>query len=96
MNRPSSQIVTTEDSTTCIHASRRQHGPASEHLLSEPRFIAEIVKDALNADRRIPWDDWAPDYALVRDEIAHMLPGDFHDFNQRLDSGRLSAVHRAA
>src|SRR5690606_32507094 len=34
------QIVTMEDSTTCIHASRGKFIPASKHLLAEPAIVA--------------------------------------------------------
>jgi molybdopterin-dependent oxidoreductase alpha subunit len=79
------QIVTMEDSTTCIHASRGKHGPASEHLLSEPRIVAGLAKAALPANPKVPWDDWVADYGLVRDAIAETFPEDFYDFNARLD-----------
>jgi molybdopterin-dependent oxidoreductase alpha subunit len=79
------QIVTMEDSTTCIHASRGKHRPASEHLLSEPQIVAGIAKATLPANPRVPWDQWVADYALVRDAIAETFPDDFHDFNRRLD-----------
>ena len=79
------QIVSMEDSTTCIHASRGKHRPASEHLLSEPRIVAEIAKAALPANPNVPWDVWVGNYALVRDEIEASFPDDFRDFNKRLD-----------
>ena len=79
------QIVTMEDSTTCIHASRGKHPPASEDLLSELRIVAEIAKATLEPNPKIPWDDWVADYTRVRDEIEYAFPDDFRDFNQRLD-----------
>jgi len=79
------QIVTVEDSTTCIHASRGKHGPAGEYLLSEPRIVAEIAKATLAPNPKVPWDDWVADYALVRNAIERSYPDDFRDFNQRLD-----------
>ena len=79
------QIVTMEDSTTCIHASRGIHKPASEHLLSEPRIVAELAKAALPSNPNVPWDKWAANYALVRNEIEAIFPDDFRDFNGRLD-----------
>ena len=80
------QIVTVEDSTTCIHASRGVASPASEHLLSEPRIIAELAKATLPSNPRVPWDDWVADYALVRDAIEKTYPDQFRDFNARLDT----------
>jgi molybdopterin-dependent oxidoreductase alpha subunit len=79
------QIVTMEDSTTCIHASHGKHRPASPHLLSEPKIVAEIAKATLAPNPKVPWDDWVADYARVRDAIEETFPDDFHDFNRRLD-----------
>lgn len=79
------QIVTMEDSTTCIHASRGKHRPASEHLMSEPGIVAQIAKATLAPNPNIPWDDWVGNYALIRNEIEHVFPEDFRDFNARLD-----------
>lgn len=80
------QVVTMEDSTTCIHASRGIHKPASDHLLSEPRIVAEIAKAVLPANPAVPWDEWVANYALVRDEIEAIFPDDFRDFNRRMDT----------
>jgi len=79
------QIVTMEDSTTCIHASRGKFTPASKHLLAEPAIVAEIAKAALPANPKVPWDEWVGNYALVRDAIEGSFPEDFRDFNKRLD-----------
>ncbi|WFE76578.1 FdhF/YdeP family oxidoreductase [Roseinatronobacter sp. S2] len=79
------QIVTMEDSTTCVHASRGKHRPASDTLLSEPAIVAGIAQATLPPDESVPWDDWVADYALVRDEIEACFPDDFRDFNKRLD-----------
>lgn len=79
------QIVTIEDSTTCIHASRGKWAPAAETLLSEPRIVAEMAKATLTPNPRVPWDEWVKDYGRIRDAIAHTFPEAFHDFNDRLD-----------
>ena len=79
------QIVTMEDSTTCIHASRGKHAPASEHLRSEPYIVAAIAKASLPHNPNVPWDAWVADYALVRDAIEATYPDQFKNFNQRLD-----------
>lgn len=79
------QIVTMEDSTTCIHASRGKYKPAHEGLLSEPRIVAEIAKHALEPNPKVPWEDWVNNYALVRDAIEATYPEPFRDFNGRLD-----------
>ncbi|MGY3443591.1 MULTISPECIES: FdhF/YdeP family oxidoreductase [unclassified Bradyrhizobium] len=78
------QAVAMEDSTGCMHGSRGQVAPASPHLLSEPRIIAELAKAAAPGRSSIPWDDWVADYSRIRDAIAAIYPEIFHDFNARL------------
>ncbi len=80
------QIVTMEDSTTCIHASRGKYKPAHEALLSEPRIVAEIAKSTLAPNPKVPWEEWVNNYALVRDAIEATYPEPFKDFNARLDT----------
>lgn len=79
------QIVTMEDSTTCIHASRGKYKPAHESLLSEPRIVAEIARHTLPPNPKVPWEAWVNNYALVRDAIEATYPEPFRDFNRRLD-----------
>jgi len=79
------QIVTVEDSTTCIHGSRGRWKPAAETLLSEPRIVAELAKATLERNPQVPWDEWVADYAKVRDAIEATYPDQFERFNQRLD-----------
>jgi molybdopterin-dependent oxidoreductase alpha subunit len=78
------QAVAMEDSTGCMHGSRGQVHPASPHLLSEPKIIAELAKAAAPAKSTIPWDEWVADYSKVRDAIAATYPDIFHDFNARM------------
>jgi anaerobic selenocysteine-containing dehydrogenase len=78
------QALSVEDSTTCIHGSRGVAEPASPHLLSEPRIIAELAKTTLPPNPRVDWDAWADDYSLVRDAIEQTYPDQFKDFNQRM------------
>jgi anaerobic selenocysteine-containing dehydrogenase len=73
-----------EDSTGCMHGSRGQVKPASPHLLSEPKIVAELAKAAAPSGSTIPWDDWVDDYSQIRDAIAATYPDIFHDFNARL------------
>ncbi len=80
------QIVTMEDSTTCVHASRGKYKPAHEALLSEPRIVAEIAKSTLTPNPKVPWEEWVNNYALVRDAIEATYPEPFKDFNARLDT----------
>ncbi|EIZ79869.1 oxidoreductase alpha (molybdopterin) subunit [Novosphingobium sp. Rr 2-17] len=78
------QAVTVEDSSSCIHGSRGKATPASEHLLSEPRIVAEIAKRITPPNPTIDWDAWVADYALIRDAIEATYPAVFKDFNKRL------------
>jgi anaerobic selenocysteine-containing dehydrogenase len=78
------QAVSMEDSTACIHGSRGQTKPASPHLLSEPKIVAEIAKATLPPNPRVDWDAWVADYARVRDAIEATYPDQFKDFNTRM------------
>jgi molybdopterin-dependent oxidoreductase alpha subunit len=78
------QAVAMEDSTGCMHGSRGQAAPASEHLLSEPAIIAGIAKATLPPNAKVDWDGWVADYARIRDAIAETYPEIFHDFNERM------------
>lgn len=75
--------LSVEDSTACIHGSLGRRTPPSADLLPEPRIVAELAKASVAGRSAIPWDAWAEDYALVRDEIEHCYPEDFRDFNTR-------------
>jgi molybdopterin-dependent oxidoreductase alpha subunit len=78
------QVVTVEDSTSCIHGSRGKATPASPHLLSEPAIVAAIAKRILPANPKLDWDAWVADYGVIRDAIEETYPAVFKDFNQRL------------
>lgn len=78
------QVVTMEDTTSCIHGSFGRHEPASPHLRSEMAIVAGIAKATLPGDNRVPWDDWTGDYGKVRDAIEATYPAMFRDFNNRL------------
>jgi molybdopterin-dependent oxidoreductase alpha subunit len=76
--------VSMEDSTACIHGSRGQRRPVSEHVLSEPRIIAGLAQATLPPNPKVNWSRWAGDYALVRDAIEATYPQYFDKFNERL------------
>jgi molybdopterin-dependent oxidoreductase alpha subunit len=78
------QVVTMEDSTSCIHASRGFAQPASDHLLSEPRIVAELAKATLPDAIHVPWNAWVDDYSKIRDAIEATYPDIFKDFNARM------------
>jgi molybdopterin-dependent oxidoreductase alpha subunit len=78
------QAVTVEDATGCIYASVGNKRPASEHLLSEPKIVAELAKATLPPNPEIDWDAWVADYSRIRDAIAQTYLEIFHDFNERM------------
>lgn len=78
------QAVSVEDSTSCIHGSRGTATPASPHLLSEPRIVAELARRITPPNPRIDWDGWVADYSRIRDAIEATYPDKFADFNARL------------
>ncbi|HKR90583.1 MAG TPA: FdhF/YdeP family oxidoreductase [Phenylobacterium sp.] len=77
------QTVSTEDSTSCIHASFGDYEPASDNLRSEPAIVAGIARATLAPNPRVDWAAWAGDYAKVRDAIEATYPQWFTGFNAR-------------
>ncbi|WP_420137691.1 FdhF/YdeP family oxidoreductase [Sphingomonas sp.] len=78
------QVVTIEDSLSCIHASRGKHKPASEHLMSELAIVCGIAEATLPPNLNVHWRDWTGDYAKVRTLIEQTYPEMFHDFEERM------------
>ncbi|WP_375398474.1 FdhF/YdeP family oxidoreductase [uncultured Sphingomonas sp.] len=78
------QVVSVEDSTSCIHGSRGKAKPASPNLLSEPAIVAGIARQILPPNPRVDWDGWVADYARIRDAIEETYPEVFKDYNARL------------
>lgn len=78
------QVVTIEDSLSCIHGSIGGRAPASEHLLSELAIVAGIAKATLPPNPRVDWDRWVGDYGVVRERIEETYPEFFKNFNDRL------------
>lgn len=78
------QAVTVEDSTAHFYGSLGRRTPASPHLLSEPKIIAQIAKATLPPNPRIDWDAWIADYGLIREAIEKTYPEVFRDFNRRM------------
>jgi len=78
------QSTSMEDSTACIHGSKGVRAPASKHLISEVRLVAEIAKATLDPNPRVTWDAWADDYSRIRASIAETYPEIFHDYERRM------------
>ncbi|MFF1404141.1 FdhF/YdeP family oxidoreductase [Streptomyces sp. NPDC058294] len=77
------QFVTVEDSMGMVHASRGRLKPASPHLRSEPAIVCGLARRVLGGRSVVPWEEFAKDYAAIRDRIARVIPG-FEDFNARV------------
>lgn len=77
------QFVTVEDSMGMVHASRGRLEPASPQLLSEPAIVARLARRVLGAASSTPWEEFAGDYATIRDRIAAVIPG-FENFNAKV------------
>ncbi len=78
------QAVSMEDSTAYFHGSRGYAEPASSHLLSEPKIIAELAKATLPLNPKVKWDGWVSDYATIRDSMEETWPKMFEDYNKKL------------
>jgi molybdopterin-dependent oxidoreductase alpha subunit len=77
------QMVTVEDSMSCVHGSRGRLAPASEDLRSEVGIVCALAERTLNGGGpAIPWAEFAADYDLIRERIERTIPG-FDDFNRR-------------
>ena len=77
------QFVTIENSMGVVSRSQGRLAPASRHLKSEVRLIADLAEAVLGGRSDVKWTDMADDYHLIRDEIEHVIPG-FTDFNDQL------------
>jgi anaerobic selenocysteine-containing dehydrogenase len=78
------QAVSIEDTTASIHGSRGVRTPASPHLISEIRLVAEMAMATLDPNPKVPWATWADDYRVIRQEIAKTYPETFHDYDRRM------------
>lgn len=78
------QAVTMEDSTAYFHGSKGYAKPASPHLLSEPKIVAELAKATLPANPKVPWDAWVADYSKIRNAMEETWEEMFKDVNDRI------------
>ena len=58
--------------------------PASKHLISEVKLVAEIAKASLDPNPHVPWDDWVDDYSRIRAAIGETYPDIFYDYDRRM------------
>jgi molybdopterin-dependent oxidoreductase alpha subunit len=70
--------VTVEDTQGSVHLSTGRLHPVSPHLRSEVAIVCGLAEATLGtgpAGSRIDWAAMAHDYAVVRQHIAHVVPG---------------------
>lgn len=77
------QFVTVENSMGVVHQSQGHLKPASEHLYSEPKIVAELAKATLGNKTMVEWDDMVDDYDFIRNAIEQVIPG-FENYNERV------------
>ena len=78
------QSLSIEDTSATIHGSRGVRAPASPHLISEVRLVAEVARATLDPNPLVPWAAWTKDYALIRAAIAETYPEIFSDYERRM------------
>ncbi|THV20213.1 FdhF/YdeP family oxidoreductase [Peteryoungia ipomoeae] len=78
------QVVSMEDSLSCVHGSVGKRTPASKDLKSEIEIVSRLAEATLPPNPNMPWGNWARDTAAVRDLIEKTYPDEFRDFNARL------------
>jgi molybdopterin-dependent oxidoreductase alpha subunit len=77
------QLVSVEDTTGVVHASRGVLAPASPQLRSEPAIVAGIAAAALRGRTTVDWLDLTGDYDRIRQHIERVVPG-FSQYNRRV------------
>lgn len=77
------QFVTTENSMGVVQMSRGSLEPASSHLLSESKIVAQLARATLHERTTVDWEALANDYDLIRKHIERVVPG-FDDYNTRV------------
>ncbi|MDM7981092.1 MAG: FdhF/YdeP family oxidoreductase [Rhizobium sp.] len=78
------QVVSMEDSLSCVHGSVGKRTPASEHLKSEIEIVSRLAEATLLQNPKMLWGHWSRDTASVRDLIEKTYPEEFRDFNARI------------
>ena len=82
------QFVTVEDTVCAVHSSAGTLEPIAPGVLSEVAIVTRLAQAVLGGKVPVDWAALRSDYDLIRDHIAHVVPG-FEDFNHliRLKDG---------
>ncbi len=78
------QLLSMEDTSSCIHASRGVRAPASRHLKSEVEIVCRMAMAVLEPNPLVPWQAWRDNYDRIRDAIGVTYPAIFYDYNRRM------------
>jgi molybdopterin-dependent oxidoreductase alpha subunit len=78
------QLLSMEDTSSCIHASRGVRAPASKHLRSEVEIVCRIAMATLDPNPLVPWQGWMDNYDSIRNAIGVTYPKIFYDYNKRM------------
>ena len=76
------QFVTVEDSFGTVHRSAGMLQPPTSVVRSEVAILTALA-ELLVPDCGVPWADYRADYALIRADIAAVVPG-FEAFEERV------------
>ncbi|MCU0339193.1 MAG: FdhF/YdeP family oxidoreductase [Spirosomaceae bacterium] len=76
------QLISVENTTGVVHASRGAVAPIADTLNSEPAIVAGIAQATVGS-QVVNWQWLVEDYARIRDLIAKTVVG-FDDFNQKI------------
>ena len=69
------QLISVEDSTCSVHASRGPLTPASPQLRSEVSIVTGLAEATLGDRYGIDWQAMRDDYRRIRRHIARVVPG---------------------
>lgn len=77
------QFVSVEDTVAAVQPSYPKLTPVAPDLLSEVSIITRLARAVLGDKYGIDWAGFEADYDVIRDHIAHVVPG-FDDFNRKV------------
>jgi len=77
------QFISCENSMGVVQMSKGNLKPVSDMLMSECAIVCNLAMATLGSKSRVPWDQYAVNYDLIRDAIEKTIPG-FEDYNRRV------------
>jgi formate dehydrogenase major subunit len=77
------QTVSIEDTIAAVHQSTGRLKPVAPDLLSEISVVSRLARATFGDGGPVDWAGFERDYDVIRDHIAHVVPG-FEDYNVRV------------